>query len=115
MIKTCIFLPFQGEAKCQAVIDKAQENIDTILKPNLKEILLALNDKMNKGSVVVYNGYAQYFNTDNEACATDQEWAFPKLFFTPLRLTVDRRKKFNILVVNINTAIQEVVDDVTKN
>lgn len=115
MIKTCIFLPFQGEAKCQAVIDKAQENIDTILKPNLKQLLLALNDRMNTDSVVVYNTYAQYFNTDNEACSTDQAWAFPKLFFTPLKLTIDRRQKFNTLVVNINNAIQGVVDDVTKN
>lgn len=114
-MKTCIFLPFQGEAKCQAILDKAQENINTILKPNLKQILLALNDKMNTASVVVYNTYAQYFNTDNEACSTDQSWAFPKLFFSPLKLTVDRRTKFNTLVVNINKAIQEVVDDVTKN
>lgn len=70
---------------------------------------------MNADSVVVYNMYAQYFNTDNEACSKDQSWAFPKLFFSPLQLTIERRKKFNTLVVNINNAIQEVVDDVAKN
>ncbi|KAL8730078.1 MAG: hypothetical protein Q9166_004277 [cf. Caloplaca sp. 2 TL-2023] len=104
-----------GEAKCQAILDKAQENIDTILKPNIKQILLALDNKMNKDSIVVYNLYAQYFNTENDACEKDQSWAFPKLFFSPLQLTVDRRKKFNKLVVNINEAIDEVVDDINKN
>lgn len=70
---------------------------------------------MNAKSVVVYNLYSQYFNTDNEACSTDQSWAFPQLFFSPLPLNVDRRKKFNTLVVNINDAIKAVLDDVTKN
>lgn len=111
IIKTCIFLPFQGAAKCQAILDKAQENIDTILKPNIKDLLLNLNNKMNEDSIVVYNLYAQYFNTETDACEKDQSWAFPKLFFSPLLLTIDRRKSFNTLVVNINKAIDEVVED----
>jgi hypothetical protein len=63
-------LPFNGESSCDTLIEKAQENIDTILKPNLKEILTELNSKMAKDGIVVYNGYAQYFNTETEACAT---------------------------------------------
>ena len=84
------------------------------MKPNLKQILIALNDKMNKNSVVVFNQYAQYFNTETDGCTNDEEWAFPKFWFQPLKLTKDRRTKFNTLVVNINNAIGEVVDDVTK-
>jgi hypothetical protein len=70
---------------------------------------------MTESSVVVYNMYAQYFNTDNDACSVSQSWAFPKLYFSPLKLTIERRKKFNTLVANINSAIKEVVDDVAKN
>lgn len=70
---------------------------------------------MNKDSIVVYNLYAQYFNTETDACEKDQGWAFPKLWFSPLLLTIDRRKKFNSLVLNINKAIDEAVDDINKN
>ena len=113
MIKKCIFLPFQGEDACQAVIDKAQQNIETILKPNIKQILQALNSKMNADSIVVFNGYAQYFNTDNEDCATKQNWAMPRWFsFSGLALTAARRAKFNALVVGINAAAQSVITDI---
>lgn len=63
MIKTCVMVPFEGEESCNAIITKAQENIDTILKPNLKQILLNLDGKMATDGIVVYNGYARYFNT----------------------------------------------------
>lgn len=114
MIKKCVMLPYEGENTCNAIIDKAQENIDTILKSNLKQILLALNDKMAKDGVVVYNGYSQFFNTENEDCAKNQDWPFrrwlPKYWFrTALTLTVERRKKFNKLVESINNAIREVI------
>lgn len=117
MIKKCIMLPYDGEATCNAVIDKAQENIDTILKPNLKQILQALNSKMATTGVVVYNGYARFFNTENEACANDQKWAMtrwlPKYWLrSALKLTVERRKRFNELVVDINQAIRDVIKDV---
>lgn len=71
---------------------------------------------MNKDSIVVYNLYAQYFNTETDACEKEQGWAFPKLLWlSPLLLTIDRRKKFNTLVVNINKAIDEVVDDINEH
>ncbi|KAK2841526.1 hypothetical protein FQN49_006175, partial [Arthroderma sp. PD_2] len=118
MIKNCVILPYGGEETCTAIIDQAQKNIDTILKPNLKQILMALNDKMAKDSIVVYNGYARFFNTEDENCATKQQWNILRWlpiywFSTPLKLTIDRRKKFNVLVDNINKAIREVIKDVS--
>lgn len=112
---------YYGESVCDEVIKKAEENLSTILKPNIKSILLALNDKMAKDSVVVYNGYAQFFNTDDEdICVKDQNWAkssiFTKNWFaTPLDLTVARRKRFNGLVIAINDALKDVINDVKAN
>jgi hypothetical protein len=117
MIMKCVFLPFYSESDCQTVIDKAQSNIDTILKPNLKQVLQALNDKMATDSVVVYNGYAQFFNTDSDDCAKNQNWMMPHWwpFASALPLTTDRRKKFNTLVTGINSAIQSVISDISKD
>lgn len=123
MIRQCVMLPYDGEAKCTELINKAQENIDSILKGNIRDILNALKPKMKKGGIVVYNGYAPFFNTDNEDCAdsTKQNWALPEFWSwkywtrSPLRLTVDRRKKFNTLVGNINKAINEVVTEFKKD
>lgn len=115
MIKKCIFMPSYSEDDCQQVIDKAQENIDTIIKDNLKQILVALNDKMADDSIVIYNGYGQYFNTDNEDCSTNQNWKMPqwwKKWSSALPLTIDRRQKFNTLVVNMNAAIKSVVEEI---
>jgi hypothetical protein len=119
MIKKCVMLPYEGEATCTAIIEKATENIQTILKPNLKQILVALNNKMAKDGIVVYNGYAQFFNTETNKCAEDQDWALARFlpsywFKTALTLTIDRRKKFNNLVVAINKAIRSVIADLEK-
>ncbi|PWY82996.1 SGNH hydrolase [Aspergillus heteromorphus CBS 117.55] len=114
IIKTCIFLPFQGEQKCLDVINKAQENIDTILKPNVREILTALQTKMGYNGVIIYALYGQFFNTENDDCATSQDWAFPRLDpISPLALTKEHREKFNTLVVNINKAIKDVVHELS--
>jgi len=118
MIKKCVMLPYEGEDTCTAVIDKAEENIDTILKPNLKQILQHLGSKMAADGVVVYNGYARFFNAESESCGTDQQWAMsrwlPKYWFkTALKLTVARRNRFNDLVVKINQAIRDVIADVS--
>ncbi|KAL2068494.1 hypothetical protein VTL71DRAFT_14831 [Oculimacula yallundae] len=116
IITTCIMYPFQSESGCTLLLEKAQSNIDNILKDNLKSILNSLNDKMNTNGIVIYNKYAEFFNEETEACATDQDWSFPKLlWFNGLKLTVDRRKKFNKLVAGINNKIQEVVDEVSKD
>ncbi|KAL2133777.1 hypothetical protein VTI74DRAFT_1714 [Chaetomium olivicolor] len=111
MIEKCVFRPFDGEQACTDVISIAQNNLDTILKPNLEQLLDALNDKMNDNSIVIFNSYAQFFNTENEDCSTKQDWTlFNILGQKGLTLTVDRRKTFNNLVVQINNVIKGVVD-----
>ncbi|KAK4465901.1 SGNH hydrolase-type esterase domain-containing protein [Cladorrhinum samala] len=122
MIKTCVIMAFDGEEACQELIAKAQENIDTILKPNLREVLTKLNAKMVDGSAVVFNSYAPFFNTDNYDC-NQQEWLiseFAWYFYDfvssqPLQLTVELRKQFNTLVHNINQVISDVVDEYDKD
>ncbi|PWY71579.1 SGNH hydrolase [Aspergillus sclerotioniger CBS 115572] len=110
IIKTCIFLPFQGEQKCQEVLDQAQQNIDTILKPKILELLKKVMTKMNMNGIIIYVLYGQFFNTDNDDCTNGQDWAFPRLDpVHPLRLTRERRAIFNKLVVNINNAIKDVI------
>ncbi|KAL4953353.1 SGNH hydrolase-type esterase domain-containing protein [Aspergillus filifer] len=116
ILTTCIFLPFQGEKACQSLLDNAQENINTILKPNIRQILDALNSKMKKDGIVIFSRYAQYFNTEDNECGDRQDWSFPPLAAVKgLQLTIERRKKFNNLVENINTAIKEVVNEYRKN
>ncbi|KAK4441921.1 SGNH hydrolase-type esterase domain-containing protein [Podospora aff. communis PSN243] len=119
MIRKCIILPYGGEAGCNALIDAAENNLATILKPNIRSILNELKPKMrsDKKGIVVYLGYAPFFDTRNEDCATKQHWhifEFMRWTFwgqSPLRLTRARREKLNGLVVKINKAISEVVDE----
>ncbi|KAM0322464.1 hypothetical protein ACHAQA_009533 [Verticillium albo-atrum] len=117
MIKTCVVLPYEGSDACDRLIDKAQSNIDTILKDNIRDILNALKSKMKDKGIVVYGGYAPFFNTDNEDCATKQNWAMASYkswryyLQLGLSLTVERRQKFNELVDNINKATREVVEE----
>jgi hypothetical protein len=125
MIKSCVIMPWDGESACQTIIDKAQENIDTILKPNIRQILEKLNDKIKENGALIYSGYAPFFSTANEDCSDPdkQEWAlkswrwwqFWNWLNKPLRLTVERRTKFNTLVENINKAIFEVVEEFDKD
>ncbi|CAM1502567.1 Fc.00g073430.m01.CDS01 [Cosmosporella sp. VM-42] len=112
MIWSCIINGFSKEQSCSDVIDKAQENLDNILKPNLVQILEKLDDKMAKDSIVVFSGYAQYFNTEEESCGDDEVWSL----FTPngLKLTLERRKRFNDLVVQINDVIKDAIEEARK-
>ncbi|KAL4906925.1 hypothetical protein BDW74DRAFT_176523 [Aspergillus multicolor] len=116
ILTTCVFLPFQGEKACQDVLDKARTNIDEILKPNLRQVLDALNSKVKKDGVVVFTLYSPFFDTQNEDCADKFDWSFPQgLPFSGLKLTIERRKKYNELVANINTAIKELVKEYQAN
>ncbi|KXJ88348.1 SGNH hydrolase-type esterase domain-containing protein [Microdochium bolleyi] len=125
MIKTCVIMPWDGESACQTLIDKAQSNIDNILKDNIRQVLTKLSTKMKKDSILVYSGYAPFFNTDNGDCADPKKqnwalkawawWKFWNVFRSPLYLTVDRRRAFNTLVNNINKAISEVVGEYDKD
>jgi hypothetical protein len=88
--------------------------VDAIITHNVKEILYALKDKMSDQGVVVVNGYAQFFNTDSEDCA-DQSWDFfwwLKPLRSPEKLSIQRRKRFNDLVLGINGAIAKAVNEV---
>lgn len=119
MIRVCVILPYSGEDACTSIINKAQENINTILKDNIRSILDALKPKMKANGIVIYNGYAPFFNAANEDCgdSSKQVWAFPQYWSwrywlsRGLTLTIDRRQKFNTLVGNINGAIKDVVKE----
>lgn len=115
MIKNCVLFPYYGEDSCTSVIDIAQQNLDNILKDNLLQLMEALDSKMNDDGIVIFNGYAQFFNTENDDCATNQDWTLLALGSDPLRLTVDRRKTFNDLVVQINAIIKSVVEETAAN
>jgi hypothetical protein len=116
MIKECVFMPFDGEDACTSVIAVAQNNLNSIYKGNLVQLLDALSEKVNPDGVVVINGYAQFFNTQNEDCATKQNWFLMNLWGqSGLTLTIDRRKKFNDLVVQINNVIRDVVNAAQKD
>lgn len=111
MITECVFRSFDGEQACDDVVTIAQNNLDKILKTNLEQLLDALNDKMADNGIVIFNSYAQFFNIENEDCSTKQDWTLLNLLGqTPLTLTIDRRKSFNNLVVQINDVIKSVVD-----
>lgn len=118
IIKECVVLAFDGEATCDAILDKAQSNLDTIVRDNVKQILKALDDKMATDGIVVYNSYARFFNEETDDCATNQDWA-PVYWYRyltggddPLPLTIDRRKRFNNLTVALNDMLRDVVHDV---
>jgi hypothetical protein len=63
MIEKCVFRPFDGEQACEDVISIAKNNLESILKPNIEQLLDALEEKMNDDSIVVFNGYAQFVST----------------------------------------------------
>lgn len=118
IIKECVILAFYGEATCNEILAQAQKNLETIIKDNIRQILMALDTKMGKDGIVVYNGYARFFNEENEDCATKQDWA--PFYWSrqmaenkpPLPLTIERRNKFNKLTLALNDAIRDVVHEV---
>jgi lysophospholipase L1-like esterase len=75
IIKDCIMVPYFKNSACETVIAKAQENVKSIITDNVKQILGALNDKVNKDGIVVVNGYAQFFDTSSSNCEK-QSWDF---------------------------------------
>ncbi|KAK8083311.1 hypothetical protein PG996_002092 [Apiospora saccharicola] len=119
IIKNCVVLAYDDEATCDAIMTQAQKNLDSIVKDNIKQILKALDTKMAKDGIVVYNSYARFFNEENEDCATEQDWTpfyWARQLIDkdpPLPLTIARRKKFGKLTLALNDAIREVVHEVT--
>lgn len=118
MIQDCIMLPYFKKEACETVINKAQENIDSILKDNVRQILKELNKKVKKDGVVVLNAYAQFFDAENGDCeyeSWDKFWMIPLRKLSFESLTKSRRERFNKLVLGINKALGEVVDEAAKD
>jgi hypothetical protein len=69
---------------------------------------------MNSNGIVIYNGYAQSFNTDVDDDCGGQDWTlWPLPLLSPgLPMTLDRRKKFNSFVVQINDLIKSAVQEI---
>lgn len=109
IIKTCILLPFSSEDDCKAVIDKAQSNIDRLLGPNVRDVLRELNSKMHNDGLVLYVLYAEFFNTETEKCGLDQEWSLIGSPLEALPLTKERRMRFNRLVIETNSVIENTI------
>lgn len=111
MLEKCVLLP-AGDTSCEDVMTIAQDNIESILKDNIQQLITALDDKMNDDGVVIYNGYAQFFNTETEDCA-NQPWSYATLWPGNSGLTIERRETFNNMVVQINAIIKDIIDSST--
>ncbi|KAE8151869.1 SGNH hydrolase-type esterase domain-containing protein [Aspergillus avenaceus] len=111
VLKACVFLPYYGEKECDVALDKARYNIQFLVEKNVHEIVKALNKKMKNSGVIVWASYARFFHEgegNTNDCAFYQDWTFPRAgsVFEPLALTLERRKKFNDLVAQANSAIE---------
>ncbi|KAG7429386.1 hypothetical protein Forpi1262_v010155 [Fusarium oxysporum f. sp. raphani] len=117
IIADCILLSANNEEACEAVLKVAEENVENIITSNMKEILYALNKKVNKDGIVVVLGYAEFFSTEDDSCEYE-EWdkkAFLEPIQTPQKLTIARRHRFNALVKKINRATADAVNDISKD
>jgi hypothetical protein len=113
LIEKCVLVP-AGDSSCDSVIAVAQGNLESILKGNMLQLMEALDEKMKDDGVVIYNGYAQFFNTESEACA-NQAWSYATLWPGNSGLTIARRNIFNDFVVQINNIIRTVVEETSAN
>ncbi|KAF5252514.1 hypothetical protein FANTH_2408 [Fusarium anthophilum] len=117
IIADCILLSANNEEACEAVLKVAEDNVENIITNNMKEILYALNKKVNKDGIVVVLGYAEFFSTEDDSCEYE-EWdkkAFLEPIQTPQKLTIARRHRFNALVKKINRATADAVNDISKD
>ncbi|RKK13750.1 hypothetical protein BFJ65_g12973 [Fusarium oxysporum f. sp. cepae] len=117
IITDCILLSANNEEACEAALKVAEDNVENIITNNMKEILYALNKKVNKDGIVVVLGYAEFFSTEDDSCEYE-EWdkkAFLEPIQTPQKLTIARRHRFNALVKKINRATADAVNDISKD
>ncbi|TLS28576.1 hypothetical protein PpBr36_00266 [Pyricularia pennisetigena] len=75
------FSPVQ-RGKVEGSSHQGTEQIQLHLKPNICKVFDALEGKMKKDSIVICNGYAPFFNTDNDDFANKQTWAIRQWNFT---------------------------------
>ncbi|KAJ2907326.1 hypothetical protein MKZ38_003182 [Zalerion maritima] len=113
VIEYCIFRGWilTKESTCDTWVTEALNNLDEIIKDNLKSIVSALSDKVNDDGLVVFNTYAEYFNEASGDCNGECWYLFSS--DPAVELSVERRQIFNEMVKAINKLIQEVVDEAT--
>ena len=87
MIKKCV-VTHASEGDRQVVINIAQNNLDTILRDNMKQVLHALKAKMEDEGTIIFNGYAQFFYTDLDDHCLSQDWALIEILGKTLPLTL---------------------------
>jgi lysophospholipase L1-like esterase len=117
IIKDCIILPYGRTSACNSVIAIAQENAKSLIKDDVKQILEALNEKMNEDGIVVVNSYARFFDATSDNCdkqSWDAFWYLP-LGSTYQALSISRRETFNQLVLDINKSIREAINEVAED
>ncbi|KAK4443885.1 SGNH hydrolase-type esterase domain-containing protein [Podospora aff. communis PSN243] len=116
LIAKCVLTSFRSnsEATCEAALTKAADNLANFVEDNIREVLWALNSKMATNGIVILSGYARFFATKSEKCATDESfgvgpWAQP---LNTLPLTIARRNNYNALATGLNEVLERVVDDI---
>ncbi|EMT65584.1 hypothetical protein FOC4_g10007687 [Fusarium odoratissimum] len=117
IISDCILLSAGNDEACEAVLKVAEENVETIIKSNMKEILYALNKKVKEDGIVVVLGYAEFFSTENSDCE-DEAWditEFTEPIKWPQKTTIAHRHRFNALVKKINRATADAVNEISKD
>lgn len=116
LIAKCVILSFgdSSETTCQAALHKAADNLSNFVEDNIRQVLMALDGKMAKDGIVVLSGYARFFATKSEKCATEESFGIGPWFnsLTTLPLTIARRTRYNKLTTDLNEALQRVVSDV---
>ncbi|KAK2867985.1 hypothetical protein FQN49_003275 [Arthroderma sp. PD_2] len=105
IIKSCIILPFWGEVSCTAVLDKAEKNLKDIMRSNIKQILLALKDKMAKDGIV----RTRIAPKNRTGLSLPGSRTSSPTYSYYFEITVDRRKRFSKLAEGLNNLIGEVV------
>lgn len=116
LIGKCVIASFleNSEATCEAALDKATANLRIFVEDNIREVLMALDPKMADNGIVVLSGYARFFATKSEKCATEESFGVGPWFesLSTLPLTIARRKRYNELTTDLNEALERVVRDI---
>jgi hypothetical protein len=116
-LKACIFSSvFATWQGCYDAIQFSLSSRESVLKPNFREILRAAKPKLVRNGILIYIGYATYFDDKSTDC-DHQDWSFPvaDIFYSSPNVNTKQRTQFNDLVILANRAIKEVVDEMNKS
>lgn len=113
LLKACIYTPTNAK-NCDNAINNSQKVITKDLRRNIRNLLLDLSTKMAKNGLVVYTLYAQFFNSETQACNKRSMSLLEGIVLknTAVFWTQDLRRKLNKLVVDANREIQDAIIDV---